>query len=221
MCRTRVRVTGVKFYGVRGRRRYVMKAFYVPGLLSMLKDECQVCVFMGRGGIIVMSSRAFSRQLVDEVGEGQVRRNRAGREFLCGCVTRFVDESLRVLITCRHELLQVRRSISRSRASAVRGQLVPVQERLLGLEDCCSRVVSLAGRLRRGRGKLFLGSRLGCFKALASHTSHLVDHASRLLRCTHRMGRTCRSRVSGERGGGVRFLAIVSAVFFPLALVAK
>lgn len=195
----------------------------IVGPSSMGNRHSSITLFVGGGLLVIISIQSASYsahsgfvRYLNECSPVGV----ALRGLVCTFLSYLADDSSGAVRSVNCRVARLRRLILRSEIDDSFGlRLLRVGGRLLAVQGCCRRLVSVNSTLRSGRGRVFSSGCLHCVSGFAGGAVHLHSSISVLDKSIIRLRSTCRSCVSVGSGHAVRVFAIIATVFFPLAIV--
>ncbi len=193
----------------------------IPRLLDVLGSRYQIaCVVTGQY-VVLIDNSDFSSRIIKRICAKKVHQGETRERLLYNFITESISRDGEFLETYERLLMEMEDETSKGALDldGFGNRLQPVRKQLLTLRSYYDQLADMARELEENEDRYFARKQLKYFATAADRAERLKDRAAYLLEYAQQVRDAYQALVDAKQNDNMKFLTIISTIFFPLTLI--
>ncbi|MCC8106190.1 MAG: cobalt transporter [Clostridiales bacterium] len=191
----------------------------IPRLLDVLGSRFRVAFIITGKYIVLIDDSSFVLRLVNRIRMKRVHQGDTRERFLYNFITEFISRDSVLLEQYEHELMELEDETAKGDIDNIQNRLQPIRKQLLTLRSYYDQLMDMIRELEENEDRYFARKQLKYFGTAADRAERLKDRTSYLLEYAQQVRDAWQSLADARQNDNMRFLTVISTIFFPLTLI--
>ncbi|MCD8335520.1 MAG: cobalt transporter [Clostridiales bacterium] len=207
------------FCKVESQQECLFGTFCVPRLLDVLGSRYRMACVITERYVVIVDDSGFAARLIARIRAKKVHQAETRERFLYNFITEFISRDAELLESYEQTLMEMEDEIARGGSDHFQSRLQPVRKQLLTLRSYYDQLSDMARELEENEDRYFARKQLKYFGTAADRAERLKDRTSYLLEYAQQVRDAYQALVDARQNDNMKFLTIMSTIFFPLTLI--
>ncbi|MCD7906021.1 MAG: cobalt transporter [Clostridiales bacterium] len=194
-------------------------ALSIPPLLDVLGERYQIAYIVTAKYVVLIDNGAFASRLINRIRTRKVHQGETRERFLSNFIAEFISRDAEMLETYENTLMEMEYEASKGIEEHFQSRLQPVRKQLLTLRSYYDQLTDMTRELEENEDRYFARKQLKYFGTAADRAERLKDRTGYLLEYARQVRDAYQALVDAKQNDNMKFLTIVSTIFFPLTLI--
>ncbi|MCD8396665.1 MAG: cobalt transporter [Lachnospiraceae bacterium] len=191
----------------------------IPRLLDVLGSRFRVAFIITENYIVLIDDSGFALRLVNRIRMKRVHQGDTRERFLYNFITEFISRDSVLLEQYERELMELEDETAKGDIDNIQSRLQPIRKELLTLRSYYDQLMDMIRELEENEDRYFARKQLKYFGTAADRAERLKDRTSYLLEYAQQVRDAWQSLADARQNDNMRFLTVISTIFFPLTLI--
>ncbi|MCD8083147.1 MAG: cobalt transporter [Clostridiales bacterium] len=191
----------------------------IPPLLDVLGKRYQIAYIVTARYVILIDNSEFTLRLVKRIRTKKVHQGETRERFLYNFIAEFISRDALLLESYERSLMEMEDEASRGLSDHLQGRLQPIRKHLLTLRSYYDQLTDMIRELEDNEDRYFARKQLKYFGTAADRADRLKDRTDYLLEYARQVRDVYQTLVDAKQNENMKFLTIISTIFFPLTLI--
>ncbi|MCD8346755.1 MAG: cobalt transporter [Lachnospiraceae bacterium] len=191
----------------------------IPRLLDVLGSRFRVAFIITGNYIVLIDDSGFALRLVNRIRMKRVHQGDTRERFLYNFITEFISRDSVLLEQYERELMELEDETAKGDIDNIQNRLQPIRKELLTLRSYYDQLMDMIRELEENEDRYFARKQLKYFGTAADRAERLKDRTNYLLEYAQQVRDAWQSLADARQNDNMRFLTVISTIFFPLTLI--
>ncbi|MCD8196194.1 MAG: cobalt transporter [Lachnospiraceae bacterium] len=191
----------------------------IPPLLDVLGKRYQIAYFVTDKYVVLIDNTEFTLRLVKRIRTKKVHQGETREHFLFNFIAEFISRDALVLESYERSLMEMEDEASKGFSDHFQSRLQPLRKQLLTLRSYYDQLTDMIRELEDNEDRYFARKQLKYFGTAADRADRLKDRTDYLLEYARQVRDAYQAMVDAKQNDNMKFLTIISTIFFPLTLI--
>ncbi|MCD8238743.1 MAG: cobalt transporter [Clostridiales bacterium] len=191
----------------------------IPLLLDILGQKYQIAYVVTPQYVVLIDNGTFALRLVNRIRTRKVHQGETRERFLSNFIAEFISRDAEILETYENTLMEMEDEASKGVSEHFQSRLQPVRKQLLTLRSYYDQLMDMSRELEENEDRYFARKQLKYFGTAADRAERLKDRTGYLLEYARQVRDAYQALIDAKQNENMKFLTIVSTIFFPLTLI--
>lgn len=214
-----ISLSDIFFCKIESQQECLYGTFAIPRLLDILGSRYQMSCVITRRFVILIDNSGFAARLIRRIRAKKIHQGETRERFLYNFIAEFISRDAEILESYERDLMEMEDEVAKGIADQFQSRLQPVRKQLLTLRSYYNQLADMVRELEENEDKYFSRKQLKYFSTVADRADRLKDRTSYLLEYAQQVRDAYQALVDARQNDNMKFLTIVSTIFFPLTLI--
>ncbi|MCD7854389.1 MAG: cobalt transporter [Clostridiales bacterium] len=214
-----VSLTEIFFCKLESQPECLYGTLSIPPLLDVLGECYQIAYIVTAKYVVLIDNGAFASRLINRIRTRKVHQGETRERFLSNFIAEFISRDAEVLEGYENTLMEMEDEASKGIEEHFQSRLQPVRKQLLTLRSYYDQLTDMTRELEENEDRYFAKKQLKYFGTAADRAERLKDRTGYLLEYARQVRDAYQALVDAKQNENMKFLTIVSTIFFPLTLI--
>ena len=209
----------IGFCKVESQQECLYGTLMIPPLLDVLGNPYRMAFVITAKYIILIDDSGFAMRMINRIRAKRVHQGETKERFFYNFIVEFISGDAMILDRYERELMEMEDETTSGMPENFQARLQPVRKQLLTLRNYYDQLTDMAWELEENEDRYFARKQLKYFGTAADRAERLKDRTSYLLDYAQQVRDAYQSLVDERQNDNMRFLTVISTIFFPLTLI--
>ncbi|MCD8132201.1 MAG: cobalt transporter [Lachnospiraceae bacterium] len=209
----------IYFCKVESQQECLYGTLAIPPLLDVPGQRYQIAYIVTSHYVILIDDTGFTSRLVRRIRTKKVHQGETRERFLYNFIAEFISRDAQILESYERSLMEMEDEASRGLTDQFQNRLQPLRKQLLTLRSYYDQLADMTRELEDNEDRYFARKQLKYFGTAADRAERLKNRTSYLLEYAQQVRDAYQALVDARQNENMKFLTIISTIFFPLTLI--
>ncbi|MCC8065978.1 MAG: cobalt transporter [Clostridiales bacterium] len=209
----------ISFCKVESQQECLYGTLAIPRLLDVLGCRYLIAFVITENYIVLIDNSGFSQRLIERIRMKRAHQGDTRERFLYNFIAEFISGDALILDQYEHELMEMEDETAKGEFETIQNRLQPVRKQLLILRGYYDQLMDMIRELEENEDRYFARKQLKYFGTAGDRAERLKDRTSYLLEYAQQVRDAYQSLADARQNDNMRFLTVISTIFFPLTLI--
>ncbi|MCD8367851.1 MAG: cobalt transporter [Clostridiales bacterium] len=214
-----ISLSEICFCKVESQQECLYGTFAIPRLLDILGSRYQMACIITRRFVVLIDNSGFAERLINRIRAKKVHQGETRERFLYNFIAEFISRDAEILESYERALMEMEDETAKGVSDHFQSRLQPVRKQLLTLRSYYDQLADMARELEENEDRYFARKQLKYFGTAADRAERLKNRTSYLLEYAQQVRDAYQALVDARQNDNMKFLTIISTIFFPLTLI--
>ncbi|MCD8084847.1 MAG: cobalt transporter [Clostridiales bacterium] len=214
-----ISLSDICFCKVESQQECLYGTFAIPRLLDILGSRYQMACVITRRFVVLIDNSGFAERLINRIQAKKIHQGETRERFLYNFIAEFISRDAEILESYERVLMEMEDETAKGISDHFQSRLQPVRKQLLTLRSYYDQLADMARELEENEDRYFARKQLKYFGTAADRAERLKDRTSYLLEYAQQVRDAYQALVDARQNDNMKFLTIISTIFFPLTLI--
>lgn len=191
----------------------------IPKLNNVTDEKFKMSFFVNRKNIVIVDDSGFAKKLIDRIIASKIAPGQSRERFLYSFCVQFMERDLGNLQRYVKQIMQIEEEILDGELDEVTETIAQLRKELLILREYYDELRDFGKQLEENENHFFSGKNLVYFGIISDRADRLMGRTMYLLDYVSQVRETYQGMVAEQQNENMRFLTMISSIFFPLTLI--
>ena len=212
-------VSQICFCKVESQQECLCGTLAVPRLLDVLGSRYKIAYVITQKYIILIDNSEFSENLIRRIRIKKMHQGETRERFLFNFIVEIISKDAAFLESIERELMNMEDETEKGGSENFQSRLQPIRKQLLTLRGYYDQLADMMREMEENEDHYFARKQLKYLGTAADRAERLKDRTSYLLEYAQQVHDAYQSTVDARQNENMKFLTIISTIFFPLTLI--
>lgn len=212
-------LTDVYFCKVEAEQDYFCGSLAIPDAVDLLGSRYRLLFFINKQYLLLVSEDGYGRHLAERLRERKISREMSAEKLLSMMLAEIIAKDSALLEKFESELIEMEEEALRQQSDLFLTHMMRVRKQLLILRGYYEQFVEVGRGLEENENELFSKKQLKYFGTISDRAERLLHRCVHLIDYAGQVKDVYQSQVDEVQNRNMRYLTVVSSIFFPLTLI--
>lgn len=214
-----INLEDIEFCKVETQQKCLCGNLHIPKLNDVLGDKIQIYFFANRKNIVFVDDTRFAEKIMGRIMSNRNKPAQSRERFLYSFCAKFMDNDLDNLGRYERHVMQMEQEISVDDLDDITTTVAQLRRELLVLREYYDEMRDFGKQLEENENHFFSGKNLEYFGIISDRADRLMGRTMYLLDYVNQVRETYQGIVAEQQSENMKFLTVISTIFFPLTLI--
>lgn len=209
----------IEFCKVEALQECIFGNLHIPMLNKVLGEKIKMFFFVNRRNIVIIDDHGFAEKIIRRIISSRIKPGLSRERFLYNFCIKFMDKDLENLGRYSKKIMKIEEEVSEGNLDEVTETIAQLRKELLVLREYYDELRDLGKQLEENENRFFSGKNLEYFGIISDRADRLMGRTMYLLDYIGQVRETYQGIVAEQQNDNMRFLTIISTIFYPLTLI--
>lgn len=215
----RLDLKDIEFCKVEALQECIMGTLNIPKLNDVLGDKIKMAFFVNRKNIVIVDDSGFALKIIRRIIASRTKPAQSREKFLYNFCAKFMDRDLENLGHYSRRIMRIEEEVAREELDEVTETIAQLRKELLVLREYYDELRDFGKQLEENENQFFSGKNLVYFGIVSDRADRLMGRTMYLLDYIAQVRETYQGIVAEQQNDNMRFLTVISTIFYPLTLI--
>lgn len=215
----RLDLKDIEFCKAEALQECIMGNLHIPKLNDVLGEKIKMSFFVNRKNIVLVDDSGFALKIIRRIISSRTKPGQSREKFLYNFFARFMDKDLENLGRYSRRIMRIEEEVAKDDLDEVTETIAQIRKELLVLREYYDELRDLGKQLEENENQFFSGKNLVYFGIVSDRADRLMGRTMYLLDYVAQVRETYQGIVAEQQNDNMRFLTVISTIFYPLTLI--
>lgn len=209
----------IEFCKVEALQECIFGNLHIPKLNHVLDEKFKMLFFVNRKNIVIVDDQGFAEKIIHRIITSRTKPGQSRERFLYNFCIKIMERDLENLGRYSKKIMRIEEEVSEGNLDQVTETIAELRKELLVLREYYDELRDFGKQLEENENRFFSGKNLEYFGIISDRADRLMGRTMYLLDYIGQVRETYQGIVAEQQNDNMRFLTIISTIFYPLTLI--
>lgn len=191
----------------------------IPKLRDVLGEKYKMSFFVNRKNIVIIDDSGFATKIIQRIIKSKVAPGQSRERFLYSFCVQFMERDLAHLQRYVKIIMKIEEQLFEENLDGVMESIAKLRKELLILREYYDELRDFGKQLEENENHFFSGKNIEYFGIISDRADRLMNRTMYLLDYVAQVRESYQGIVAEQQNDNMKFLTVISTIFFPLTLI--